>query len=283
MGRLFALAAAVCTALVFAGSAGASVQLLRLTSPVAAGSTAMLTADVAPRAVTCRISVSYKSGPSKAAGLSARRPPAAGRVSWSWKVGSSTDAGRWPIVVSCGAAGTLHTFIRVTGKDSSSGATTTGKNTGTVDTGRTVLLAPRTKTAGCSVGANPDRRCSPGAYYAKMTKAVLCSPSFRTGSVRDVPQSVKFDVEREYGMTPRPYGSTLEIDHIVSLEIGGSNDIANLFPEQVRPSPGYRVNDKLENKLHDLVCDGAMTLRAAQRGIVTSWQALDKEVFGVAP
>ena len=139
------------------------------------------------------------------------------------------------------------------------------------------MLAPRTKTAGCSVGTNPDRRCSPGAYYAKMTKAVLCSPSFRTSSVRDVPQSLKFDVEREYGMTPRPYGSTLEIDHIVSLEIGGSNDIANLFPEQVRPSPGYRVNDKLENKLHDLVCDGAMTLRAAQRGIVTSWQALTRK------
>jgi hypothetical protein len=25
------------------------------------------------------------------------------------------------------------------------------------------------------------------------------------------------------------YGKTLEIDHIVSLELGGSNDIANLF------------------------------------------------------
>ena len=84
-------------------------------------------------------------------------------------------------------------------------------------------------------------------------------------------------------MTPRPYGTTLEIDHIVSLEIGGSNDIANLFPERVRPSPGYRVKDKLENKLHDLVCDGAMTLRAAQRGIATNWQALYKKVFGEAP
>ena len=32
------------------------------------------------------------------------------------------------------------------------------------------------------------------------------------------------------------YGGTLEIDHIVSLEIGGSNDIANLFPEKAKPS-----------------------------------------------
>jgi hypothetical protein len=47
-------------------------------------------------------------------------------------------------------------------------------------------------------------------------------------------------------------------------ELGGSNDPANLFPERLNAHPGYRVKDKLENKLHDLVCDGKMTLRAAQ-------------------
>ena len=62
-------------------------------------------------------------------------------------------------------------------------------------------------------------------------------------------------------MTPGHYGTTLEIDHIVSLELGGSTDIANLFPEKRDVSPGYKVKDKLENKLHDLVCDGTLTLR----------------------
>jgi hypothetical protein len=28
------------------------------------------------------------------------------------------------------------------------------------------------------------------------------------------------------------YGSTLEIGHIVSLELGGSNEVANLYPEK---------------------------------------------------
>ena len=33
-------------------------------------------------------------------------------------------------------------------------------------------------------------------------------------------------------MTPKSYGTTLEIDHIVSLQQPrGSNEIANLFPE----------------------------------------------------
>ena len=42
-----------------------------------------------------------------------------------------------------------------------------------VDVGKTVLLAPRTQTSGCKLGANPDRRCSPGAYYSKLTTAVV--------------------------------------------------------------------------------------------------------------
>ena len=84
-------------------------------------------------------------------------------------------------------------------------------------------------------------------------------------------------------MTPASYGSTLEIDHIVSLEIGGSNDIANLYPENADAHPGYHVKDKLENKLHALVCGGSMTLRAAQAGIAGNWQSLYKRVFGVMP
>lgn len=152
-----------------------------------------------------------------------------------------------------------------------------------VDVGKTVLLAERTKSAGCTLGANPDRRCSPGAYYSKLTKAVICSSTFRTSTIRNVPQSEKYQVEREYGMAARHYGSALEIDHIVSLELGGSNDIANLFPEKLYAHPGYRVKDKLENKLHAMVCAGSIGLRAAQKGIAANWQALYEKVFAAAP
>jgi hypothetical protein len=62
-----------------------------------------------------------------------------------------------------------------------------------------------------------------------------------------VPQSEKNPVEVEYGLAPKKYGKTLEIDRIVSLELGGSNDIANLIPEKVDAHPGYKVKDKLEN------------------------------------
>jgi hypothetical protein len=152
-----------------------------------------------------------------------------------------------------------------------------------VAVGKTVLLAPRTRTSNCKPGPTPDRRCSPGAYYTGLTKAVLCSATFRTGTVRDVPDSEKNAVEIEYGMTPKSYGRTIEIDHIVSLELGGSNDPANLFPEPGSGAANYHVKDKLENKLHDLVCAGAMTFRAAQHQIAANWEALYKRVFGVTP
>jgi len=152
-----------------------------------------------------------------------------------------------------------------------------------VEVGATVLLKARTRTGGCTLAANPDRRCSPGAYYTGLTKAVLCSSAFHTGDVRNLPDSEKHAVEVEYGLAPRGYGHTLEIDHIVSLELGGSNDIANRFPEKANANPGYGVKDLLENKVHDLVCSGTMTLRAAQTGIASNWQALYRTVFGVSP
>ena len=154
---------------------------------------------------------------------------------------------------------------------------------GTIDVGTTVLLQTRTRTNGCTLGALPDRRCSPGAYYSKLTRPVICAATFRTSSVRNVPGSEKNQVEIEYGLAPRPYGSTLEIDHIVSLELGGSNDIANLFPERAAAHPGFHVKDVLENKLHTLVCGGQMALRTAQRQIAANWEGLYKEVFGVPP
>ena len=161
---------------------------------------------------------------------------------------------------------------------------TSGTSGGTtVKLGATVLLRPRTLTAHCRLGPNPDRRCSPGAYYRGLTKQVICSPSFRTSTIRNVPESEKFEVEREYGMQPGHYGRTLEIDHIISLELGGSNDIANLFPERASAARGYQVKDRLENAAHGWVCAGRISLRLAQYAIASNWQALYKRVFGVAP
>ncbi len=182
----------------------------------------------------------------------------------------------------CSYHGGVATWLDESTAASSSGGST-APSTASGSVGVTVLLAHRTRTSSCTRGANPDRRCSPGAYYAGLTTAVICSPTFRTSTIRDVPQSEKYAVETEYGMVAALYGHTIEIDHIVPLELGGSNVIANLFPEPGSGGANYHVKDLLENKLHDLVCSGSMTLRAAQRGIAVNWEALYTQVLGSAP
>jgi hypothetical protein len=155
--------------------------------------------------------------------------------------------------------------------------------TPSIGVGQTVLVGPRTRMSGCVRGPRPDRRCSPGAYSSALTSAVICSPGFRTSTIRNVPQDEKFQVEQEYGMPAAYYGYTIEIDHIVPLELGGSNDISNLFPEPGSGGASYHVKDALENRLHDMVCSGVMSLRAAQIGIASNWEALYGRVFGQAP
>jgi hypothetical protein len=149
-----------------------------------------------------------------------------------------------------------------------------------------VLLKAKTKSSGCTLGPLPDRRCSPGAYYSGLTKVVICSSTFRTGAIRNVSDAEKHGVENEYGLAAKGYGSTLEIDHIVSLELGGSNDISNLFPEKSSFAgrlPGFHVKDKLENAAHKAVCAGTISLRSAQQQIASNWELLYKKLYGVAP
>ena len=55
------------------------------------------------------------------------------------------------------------------------------------------------------------------------------------------------------------------------LEIGGSNDIANLWPEAAAPRPGFHEKDQVENYLRAQVCAGTMGLAQAQRAIATNW------------
>jgi hypothetical protein len=149
--------------------------------------------------------------------------------------------------------------------------------------GSPVLLARRTRTHGCRLAAVPDRRCSPGAYSTRLTKAVICSSSFRKRRIPRISRAKKYAVEREYGLPTGRFRRALEIDHIVPLRLGGSNSLANLFPEEyafANHSPGYVVKDKLDTRLHALVCAGRIGLRTAQHRIAADWRKLYRDVFG---
>lgn len=139
----------------------------------------------------------------------------------------------------------------------------------------TLLVSPistvlRTKTNGCQVqGPLPDKDCTPGAVFPDVTKEQVCTSGY-SKSVRNVPDAEKTLAYEEYGITSHQK-SEYEVDHYISLELGGSNDIANLWPEAANPTPGFHEKDKVENYLHSQVCSGAISLQEAQREISTDW------------
>ena len=59
-----------------------------------------------------------------------------------------------------------------------------------------------------------------------------------------------------------------ELDHLVPLELGGSNDLSNLWVEAGHiPNP----KDSVENRLHREVCSGKISLHTAQVDIAHDW------------
>jgi hypothetical protein len=124
-----------------------------------------------------------------------------------------------------------------------------------------------------------DPAFTPGATLPQDTKDVLCSPDFHTGDVRAVSEATKQQACRIYGVDEEQCtGQFYEIDHLISLELGGSNDIENLWPQPYAPKPGAREKDKVENWLHRRVCSGQITLAAAQDAIAQDWYAVYLEI-----
>jgi hypothetical protein len=80
---------------------------------------------------------------------------------------------------------------------------------------------------------------------------------------------------------PDKQGRRCEIDHLISRELGGADDVRNLWPEAYGTSPRNAVRkDRLENALHKEVCAGGLTLEAAQKAIATDWIAAYQQRFG---
>jgi hypothetical protein len=123
----------------------------------------------------------------------------------------------------------------------------------------------------------PNPGLSPGDVLDVTTKDI-CQPGY-SQKVRDVPQSVKDQVYQEYGIKSHKPGA-YEVDHLISLELGGSNSIRNLWPESYTGLKNAHTKDKLENKLHSLVCNGQLDLKTAQRAIATNWIAAYETYMG---
>lgn len=127
-------------------------------------------------------------------------------------------------------------------------------------------------------GPRPDPQCTPGSFDPAVTQANIQTTICRSGYTATVRPSVdqtdkaKHTLYTDYGVQS---GTASELDHLVSLELGGSNDVANLWPQIGKvPNP----KDKVENDLHDAVCSGKVTLVAAQQAIASDWTSAEQRL-----
>ncbi|MGH3184928.1 MAG: hypothetical protein ACRDOE_23900 [Streptosporangiaceae bacterium] len=128
-------------------------------------------------------------------------------------------------------------------------------------------------------GQLPDPRCTPGSIDPRVTRADIRSTICKKGWTSTVrpPESqterFKYDVAYPAYRTPR--SQRTELDHLVPLELGGSNDATNLWPEHP-PTPNPK--DKVENALNAAVCQGRVSLSAAQDAIAADWLTAEKKL-----
>lgn len=133
----------------------------------------------------------------------------------------------------------------------------------------------------------PDPNCTPGAINETLTLEVMTMKSFGTDCIRDQATSAekKQDTYAWY-KTKKPTGNTgknqvCELDHLVSLELGGADTLDNIWP-QCGPSKAilnaryFKRKDAVENFLAGQVRSGKISLADAQKRIAEDWtQFLD--------
>ncbi|MBR0693699.1 hypothetical protein [Bradyrhizobium lablabi] len=125
--------------------------------------------------------------------------------------------------------------------------------------------------AALAPGALNDIDKTPGDVRT-MSRQTICTT--KTTTVRNVTASTKKKVFALYGLTNKTgwcKKAGCEVDHLISLELGGSNDAKNLWPQPYAGEWNAHQKDKLENRLHRLICDGTLTPKEAQQAIASDW------------
>jgi hypothetical protein len=133
---------------------------------------------------------------------------------------------------------------------------------------------------GSQVALIPDPELTPGAVRRVALPEVCAMPHEEV--VAEVPDSLRQEVFEEYGLAnarPQDY----EIDYLIAPGLGGTQDIHNLWPEPSTTSGwNAHVKDLLEERLHQLVCDGQVDLPTAQQAIANDWITAYKKYLGTA-
>ena len=127
----------------------------------------------------------------------------------------------------------------------------------------------------------PDPKLTPGDTFPVELADIQVKGYSAT--VRDVPLKEKRAVYASYGITHWQKGE-YEVDHLISLSLGGSNSQKNLWPQSYLTEPwNAHTKDQLEYKLLTLVRSGKVDLHTAQQEMAKDWIAAYKKYVSPEP
>ena len=121
----------------------------------------------------------------------------------------------------------------------------------------------------------PNPMLTPG-FAATISKADICETGI--SAPRIIPAALGHRIFAEYGLTdPRRGG--YELDYLIDPALGGSDDPRNLWPQPYSAEWNARLKDALEERLHELVCNGQISLSTAQQDVAANWIAAYRKYF----
>ncbi len=127
-------------------------------------------------------------------------------------------------------------------------------------------------------GPKPRLAITPGETRPISLEEVCMYPKAEVIS-RDIPTDVQKTVFAAYGIKA-PQADQFEVDYLITPDLGGTESIRNLWPQPYSVRWNAHVKDKLEERLHDLVCSGKLDLSTAQHDIAVDWIAAYKKYVG---
>jgi hypothetical protein len=113
----------------------------------------------------------------------------------------------------------------------------------------------------------PNDYKTPGATV-KASSAQICSVDFASKAKPDAGWQQTEALER-YGV--RAQGFSGDLDHLIPVSLGGSNDPDNLWPFHAQGEFTLDAKNALAAKLRDMVCAGKISLKDAQDAFKKDW------------
>jgi hypothetical protein len=129
--------------------------------------------------------------------------------------------------------------------------------------------------------ALPDKNCTPGSADAEVIaarlgnpgnlKGTICTPGWTRAAAAPSQEllSVLNAAQAAYNVRV-PTGGAVLLDHLVPPDLGGSEDVSNLWPMPIEPGI-QNLKANTDATVNKAVCAGTVGLAAAQQAMATNW------------